>query len=120
MSAAATTYDVAGYPRVTLERDEDGNLSATIEIEGLDAQRGVSAEERIAGISSIDPPTVSARARDDRAKTLRVLIDAAIRAVWAAAESTTGQTGGAGGLVLSGWKVAVAMRQSLRAIDEDI
>lgn len=119
-TAATTTYDVSGFPAVALTRDVDGGLVAVIEITGLEPTRDTTSEERSAGVTSLDPPTVAIAAKSDRAKTLRALVDGAVRAVWASASSTLDTTGGIGELVISGWRTSVAVKQALRAIDEDV
>lgn len=119
-TAATTTYDVNGFPAVTLTRDVDGGLLAVVDITGLEPTRTTTSEERTAGVTSLDPPTVAIAAKTDRAKTVRALIDGAVRAVWASAASTLGTAGGMGDLVVSGWRTSVAVKQALRAIDEDV
>jgi hypothetical protein len=108
---ATVTYDAVWSPKVTLTKD--GNVySAVIEVEGLDPQRETSAEERRAGISSLNPPTV-------RATSARRLIDAACRAVAASATSTTGESGGPGGLAMSYFLTARSVKQAIRLLGED-
>lgn len=117
--STTVTYDVDGMPRVTLTRD--GNFwEATLEIDGLAPQRGTTAEERSAGIISLDPPSIRVRARRKAADTHRELIDAGTRAVSVSATSTLGDTGGPGGLLMSYLRVSRGIREALRLIGEDI
>lgn len=80
------TFDGDRIPTTTLtvETDEDTGAeyyTATVEIIGLEPVRGTTAEERIAGISSLDPITVSSDSVQD-------IIDLLIRAALASYEST--------------------------------
>lgn len=113
-------YDAPGVPRVTLTKTAQGAFEATIEVEGLAPQRAASAEERFAGISSLDPPTVRARPRRNVRQVHRTLVGLACRAVSSAATSTTGSTGGPGAVICTYMRVAFAMRQALRRLGEDI
>ena len=108
---ATVVVDEVWSPRVTLTKEGDA-YEAVIEVEGLDPQRGTSADERRVGIRSLNPPTV-------RATSSRRLIDAACRAVAASATSTTGETGGPGGLLMTYFHVARAVKHAIRALDED-
>lgn len=115
-------YDSVGSPRVTLTKDGT-TYTAVLEVEGLDVQRSETAEERFIGITSLSPPTVviSERvARLQRTSQHRALIDAAQRAVAAACTSTTGETGGPGGLLMTYYRVARAVRRALRLLGEEI
>lgn len=118
-TAASTVYDQPWSPRVTLSRDTFGKLTAVIEVDGLLPTRSTSADERAAGISSLDPPTVSAIAKTDRRKTIRTLIDGAIRAVCASAVAS-GVTLAPGEMAQVCIRVGSAIRIALRAIDEAI
>lgn len=115
-------YDIANRPKVTITRDDDDGLLAVVEIEGLEPQRDTTEEERSAGITSLDPPTVFVEDGNDRPTVVRTLIDGCVRAVSASATSTLGDTGGAYGRVCSAIRVAGAVRQALRLLDppEDI
>lgn len=114
-----SSYDSTGTPRVTLTR-EGGFYEATLEVTGLDPQRDLTAEERRVGITSLNPPTVRIREQKTEAKSHRRLIDACQRAVTASATSTLGSTGGPGGLLLTHFRVALAVRAAIRGLDEDI
>lgn len=105
-------YDTGTTPRVTLSL-ESGVYTAVLEVEGLDPQRGTTAEERSEGISSLDPPTVSA-------DNYRDLIDRAQRAVGSSIESTLGENGGAGEITMVYYRVAKGVRQAIRLLGEDI
>jgi hypothetical protein len=108
-----------GQPIVTLFKEGDF-WKLTLEVEGLDPQRNASAEERSLGIKSLSPPEIRVRARRKPADTHRALIDIGTRAVSAAATSTTGETGGPGGILMSYLRTATAIRWALRAFGEDI
>lgn len=108
-------YDVTSRPKVTITRDDDDGFTAVVEVEGLEPQRGTSAEERAVGITSLDPPTVYVRARVDRAEVIRTLIRSCIRAVSASATSTLDDnTGGPYGQVHTAIRVGGAVRAALR------
>jgi hypothetical protein len=109
---STVVYDSVGSPRVTLSKTGD-TFDCILEVDGLEPDRDTTAEERAFGIRSLNPPTV-------RARTLRALIDAAVRAVQASATSTAGETGGPGGLLMTHYRVARAVRTALRLLDEDI
>ena len=117
---ATVEYDPIWGPRVTLTADEDGGFTAVIEVAGNAPQRGTTAEEREAGITSLDPPTVVVSALETPYDTHRALIDGAWRAVASAASSTTGESGGPGGLIMTCLRVTMTMRHALRLLDEEI
>jgi len=120
-TAATVTYDRSYSPAVTLTRDTTGKLTAIIEVTGLAPDRTPNAEERKAGITSLDPPTVESRSRANRAKTIRFLLDAGHRAVAESVKATEGQaTLTPADLSIICYKVSSAIRASLRAIGEDI
>jgi hypothetical protein len=112
-------FDLASTPRVTLTLGDDGAYTAVVEVSDLAPQRSVSSEEQAAGILSLAPPTVRVRAQATEKKTFRLLIDLAQRAVVSAAESTTGESGGPGGLVMSYLRVAKGVRHAIRMLDAD-
>ena len=99
-------------PRVEVRLTSPGRYLAIVEVEGLTPQRSTSADERRAGIRWLDPPIV-------QASKPRKLIDAACRAVAAAATSTTGETGGPGGLLMTYFRTAVGVKMALRELGED-
>lgn len=114
-------YDGVDAPKITLTKDDVGGYTAIIEIEGLEPQRDTTAEERAAGIDSLDPPSISVGKRSTEAKTHRALLDASWRAVSASATSTLGgDTGGPVGLVMTCLRVTAAVRHALRMLDEDV
>lgn len=114
------TVDETGLPRVTLSLDGEF-YRAVLEVEGLDPQRGTTAEERAIGVQSLNPPTIRVRKRRRAADTHRALIDAAFRAVSVSATSTLdGDNGGPGGLLMTYLRVSRGMRQAIRALGEDI
>lgn len=82
---ASATVDLDGLPKVTVTSSGKG-YSATVEILGIAPTRSISAEERFAGISSLDPPTVSARTRIE---LIRRATRATLNAIQATDESVT-------------------------------
>lgn len=113
-------YDTSGAPKVTLTRTDAGGFTCLVEVDGLEPQRGTTAEERAAGITSLDPPTIVVPPKSTAAKTHRALLDASWRAVSSSATSTTGETGGPGGLAMTCLRVTMAVRHALRMLDEEI
>lgn len=113
-------YDAVDAPKVTLTLTDELGFECIVEIDGLEPTRSTTAEERAAGITSLDPPTIQVSARSTRYLTHRALLDASWRAVSASATSTTGTTGGPGGLIMTCWRVTSAVRHALRLLDEDI
>lgn len=118
--STTVVYDGATGPKVTLTRTDAGGFECVLEVDGLEPQRATTAEERAVGITSLDPPTVMISPRPTAAKTHRALIDASFRAVSASATSTTGETGGVGGLLMTCLRVTMAVRHALRMLDEEI
>lgn len=119
--STTVVYDTSFAPKVTLTKDDAGGFTAVIEVEGLDPQRGTSADERAMGITSLDPPTVTVSARASAYSTHRALIDASWRAVSASATSTLGgDTGGPAGLICTCLRVTAAVRHALRLLEEEI
>lgn len=118
--STTVVYDAVDAPKVTLTRTDTLGFECIIEVAGLEPERTTTAEERAAGITSLDPPTIAVRAQADRSKTHRALLDACWRAVSASATSTTGDTGGPGGLAMTNYRVTAAVRHALRMLDESI
>jgi hypothetical protein len=119
--AASTVYERDYTPRVTLSRDATGKLTAVIEVEGVAPDRTPNAEERAAGITSLDPPTIVVRPLASRSATLRRLLDASWRAVAEAAKSTPEvETLTPADLSTIGYRVTSAVRAALRLIKEDV
>jgi hypothetical protein len=118
--STTVVYDAVDAPKVTLTRTDELGFVCIIELDGLAPQRSTTPEERAAGITSFDPPTIVVRAQTDRAKAHRALLDASWRAVSASATSTTGETGGPGGLAMTCYRITAAVRHALRMLDEDI
>ena len=104
------TSDLDGLPRVTVTLDAKG-YAATVEILGLSPGRSISAEERFAGISSLDPPTV-------RAKTAHEMIRLAIRATLSAIQATDQSVVPAVAAAVA-YGVDFAARNALEALKED-
>jgi hypothetical protein len=118
---ASTVYDESFAPRVTLTRNTFGKLTAVIEVEGLDPDRGTNVEERKLGITSLNPPTIEARAFAKRPRTLRLLLDGSWRAVVESMSATPGVAALTPAEISTVcYRVTNAVRQALRAIDEDI
>lgn len=108
-------------PKVTLTIDDDtGDMSAVVELEGLDPTRDTTADERAQGVTSLDPPTVSVRQRANTYDTHRALIDGAIAAVSGAADATDDAPGGIGPFILLAFRVSTAVRKALREAGEEI
>jgi hypothetical protein len=107
-------------PTIELTVADDGRITATIEVEGIEPTRTTTAEERAAGVTSLNPPAISVRPRSTRPKTHRAAIDAAWLAVSAATTSTDGLTGGPGGLLMLYLRTSMAIRKALRLAAEDI
>lgn len=103
---ASATWDLDGWPRATVT-EEGGTFTCVVDgIDGLEAQRTTSADERIRGILSLDPPTVRSRVVDE-------LIDLATEAVDVAVASTLGDSGDPGDILMVRYKTAVAVRGAL-------
>ena len=118
--ATTVTYDKTDQPKVTLTKDDDGNFLAVVEVDGLAPVRTTSAEERAAGITSIDPPTVRVAKRVVPKDAHNLLINLCCRAVSVSATSTLGTNGGPGGLIMGYLRVAMGVRGALRELGEDI
>lgn len=107
-------------PDLELTVDDDGGISCTITLDEFEPTRDTNAEERSIGITSLDPPTVSVRARSTRYATHRAFIDACKLAVLAATEATDGESGGPAGMLMSNIRVGMAVRHALRLAGEDV
>lgn len=118
--ATTVTYDPAWGPTVTLTVRDDGGVDAVVDVDGLEPQRDTTVEERAAGITSLDPPTVSVAAASTRYDTQRAVLDASWRAVCASATSTLGDSGGPAAMLLTCLRVTMAVRHALRLAGEDI
>lgn len=118
---ASTVYDQAYTPKVTLSRTTTGALTAIVEVTGLAPDRTVNAEERKAGIVSLDPPTVTVRALASRPATLRRLLDGSWRAMAESINATPdAEELTPADLATIGYRVTSAVRAALRVISEDI
>jgi len=118
--STSVVYDASTGPKVTLTRTDAGGFQCVLEVDGLEPQRATTAEERAVGITSLDPPTVVIAPQATSAKTHRALIDASWRAVSASATSTTGETGGVAGLLMTCLRVTMSVRHALRLLEEEI
>ena len=117
------TVDPLWGPAVTVTKATDGSYSAVFTIEDNAPVRSVTAEETLAGITSLDPPTVTASAQATAAQTHRALIDASKRAVTSAVESTllaSAETLTPGQYLMMSFRVAAVVRKALRELGEDI
>lgn len=119
--STTVNYAPSWGPDVTLTVDDDLNIEAIIELDELEPTRDTTAEERIAGISSLDPPTVSIQAKRSRYDTVRAVIDGAWLAVAASVEATDGYAAaGPGALLMLNLRVTMAVREALRRAGEDV
>lgn len=118
--STTVVVDSSYLPKVTLTVQDSGSMSAVIEVEGLSPTRGTTAEERARGITSLDPPTITARSYASRTKTHRALIGSAWNAVSSSATSTDGSTGGPGAIAMLFLRTVIAVRRALRLAGEDI
>lgn len=118
--AATVVSDRPYAPKVTLERDTSGTLTATLEIEGLDPQRDPNTEERAAGVVSFDPLRVFAADQTSRRAAILRLLSAAQRATFSAIASSNGATPQPAQLSAIAWRVSIAVRRALREMDENI
>lgn len=118
--STTVNVDSAYLPVVALTVADDGRIIAVIEVDGLAPTRETTAEERAAGITSLDPPSISIRPYSTRARTHRAAIDAAWRAVASSAAATDGLTGGPGGLLMVCMRTTMAIRKALRLAGETI
>lgn len=112
-------YDQPWTPRVTLSLERNV-YTATLEVDGMNPQRDTTAEERSAGIKSLQPPTVQVRKRSKDSVNHRLLIDLGFRALAAAVENTDPGTAGPGGLLMVKLRSSLAMRGAIRLLGEDI
>jgi hypothetical protein len=117
---ATATVNPNWAPKCTVTVDDDGNIEAIVEIDELEPTRETTAEERGAGITSLDPPTVSIQARATTYDTHRAVIDGCLLAVAASADATDGSPGGIGPLFMMQLRTAIALRWALRECGEDI
>lgn len=106
-------YSRDGFPTVTIT-DSDGTLTCVVtEVEGLAAERVPNAAEIAAGISTLNPPTVSTQDGVD------VLLDLAQRALSAAVASTRGALSGPEDIMLR-YRVTVAVNAALDALGYEV
>lgn len=118
--STTVSYSPSWGPDVTVTVDDAGGIECVLTIDELEPTRETSADERAMGISSLDPPTISVRARSTRYDTHRALLDASALAVSASAQATDGASGGPGGLLIMNYRVKTAIRHALRLAGEDI
>ena len=118
---ATATVDPNWGPRVTITVDDDtGDIEAIVEVDELEPTRDTTADERAAGITSLDPPTVSVRAQATDYDTHRAVIDGCLLAVAASADATDASPGGIGALFMLQLRTAIAVRWALREAGEEI
>ena len=118
MTTVAATYDQVAVPSCTVSRETSatsGRSVYTLTIELLESSpnRLVTAEERVAGIISLDPPTVSHSRIND-------LIRLAILACSNAYEATDGFVIDGEILASIAHRVSYSAVQSLRKLGEDV
>lgn len=119
--STTVSYAPSWGPSVELTVEDDGSIECAVTIDDLEPTRETTAEERTAGITSLDPPTASIARKSSDYLTHRAVIDGAVRAVTAAAESTDGMSGaGPGALLMLTLRVTMAVREALRRAGEDI
>lgn len=105
--ARGVMRDRNGWPTAYVLID-GSQLYALVEgIDGLAPQRETTADERMRGIESLDPPLVTASDWND-------LVDLALEATDEAVRSTLGTTPDLGAALLLRWKTAEAVRGALR------
>lgn len=118
MASETTTYDQTSVPSVTLTReisDTTGRATyrAEIEILELSPTRTETAEERVKGIISLDPPTVAARSPNE-------LIRLGVEACGNAYQSTDGYSLDAEVLTRLSYSVSHSLLMALRQLGEDV
>jgi len=118
-TAATHIWDTSYTPKVTLTRAVDGALTVVIEVTGLDPLRTATAEEQAAGITSLDPLTVSVHDDSDRPAAIRRLVRSSHRGLASAVASTLGRALKPTELTMICARCTAAVRGALRAIDED-
>lgn len=104
--ASGVKRDRNGWPTAYVLVD-GSQLYALIEgIEGLAPQRETTADERVRGIESLDPPVVMASDWNE-------LVDLALEATDEAVRSTLGTTPNLGASLMLRWKTAMQVRGAL-------
>ena len=112
------TYESTSLPEVTVTRTVSSvtgrkMFTAVVSILEIDPDRSVTAEERVSGISSLNPPTVTAMGTN-------TLIRRAVQATCAAYESTPGFTFDGKALAGISHRVSHSLLQALRKLGEDV
>jgi len=121
MTEKTVVYDMPFTPRVTLTRTAAGGYRSVIEVTELNPTRATTAEERGAGIESLNPPTVRIEAYRAVGEGHRALIDTSIRAVLSAIRATSPDETPVhpADLLSAGFRVALGMRGALRLLDDE-
>lgn len=109
---ATATWDRINWPRATVTLEGGAYTCVVDGIEGLEPERTTSADERVRGILSLDPPTVRSRVLDD-------LIDLAVEAVDVAVASSLGDAGSPGDNLMVRYKTSAAVRGALELLGVD-
>ena len=118
MTTTTATYDATGVPECTITRTVSPTsgrkrFTAVVDLQEIDPIRGVTAEERSSGITSLNPPTVSANTPNE-------LIRKAVVACSNAIHETEGFAMTGYLLMLLSFRVSHGVLQALRAIGEDV
>lgn len=111
--ADTTIFEQRWLPRVTLTIDGSSYSCVVDGITGLAPQRTATSEEIGLGISSLDPPTITAPSARD-------LVDRAALAVSNAVRSSVGQRLGIGEILWVRLRTIWAVKAALRALDVEI
>lgn len=118
MASETVTYEQVSAPAVTLTKDTSdttGRVRYTVVVNllGLVPTRSTTAEERLSGISSLDPPTVSANTPGEL-----------VRLAIAACKNSYNETEGYALTATSGaeiaYRVGFSVLQALRKLGEDV
>lgn len=130
ITTQVATFEASWSPRVTITRTVDSSgapspFVVVVGLEDLDPQRDVTLEETGAGISSLNPPTVTVRPLQTARATHRDLMRAVLRAVTTAVWETprtdfTARQRGMAGQVWIVLRTSWAVRRALRLMGEDI
>jgi len=118
MTTTIKTYDALATPVCTITKtisDTTGQVSFTVEVdlEGVEPNRTETAVERASGISSINPPTVTA---SDKNQLIRLAVEACSNALHA----TEGYTLTGPLLVQISARISFAVCQALRKLGEEV
>ena len=118
MTTTTATYDAVGVPECTITKTVSATsgrkrFTVALDLQEINPVRGVTAEERSRGITSLNPPTVSA-------DTPNALIRKAVVACSNAIHETEGFAMSGYLLIMLSFRVSHSVLQALRAIGEDV